>query len=262
MNEFVQTVTEQWVAQSRIESVAVLLSVAYVVLAARASAWCWPCAFISTALFAVLFFDVNLLQESALNLYYLVVAVYGWWHWRGYHMVREQSSRTTFSKQEQSPIIHSDNSLEENTHNNIAKEDVAFEDNTNKQKTLEPNTHEQKAIESWGWQKHVVLIVIATSIGLLSGYLSDVLLNASMPYLNGLSSWLAVFATYLVARKVLQNWLYWMVINPLSCFIFYQMGLYLTCLLMGFYFVMSIIGYINWLKLYDQTDSRSTATIS
>jgi nicotinamide mononucleotide transporter len=64
------------------EIVALILAVAYVVLAARKSQWCWPAAAISTAIYTALFWHVSLVSESLLNGYYLVMAAWGWWNWR------------------------------------------------------------------------------------------------------------------------------------------------------------------------------------
>ncbi|MFC4699840.1 nicotinamide riboside transporter PnuC [Glaciecola siphonariae] len=75
-------VTEQWQQQSVFEIFAVILSIAYVWLAAEESIWCWPAAFISTSLFVFVFWDVSLLFQLMLNLYYLVMAVVGFMHWR------------------------------------------------------------------------------------------------------------------------------------------------------------------------------------
>ena len=69
-------------AMSVWEACAVVLGVAYLLLAMRESLWCWYAAFISTAIFLVLFWDVGLLMESALQVYYLGMAVYGWWQWQ------------------------------------------------------------------------------------------------------------------------------------------------------------------------------------
>ena len=74
--------TEAWAQASGWELLAVALAVAYLLLAVRQNRWCWAAAFASTAIFTVLFWNVQLLMQSALNVYYMVMAVYGWWHWR------------------------------------------------------------------------------------------------------------------------------------------------------------------------------------
>ncbi len=194
---------QQWQAQSIWEIIAVVLSVAYVFLAARASIWCWPCAFVSTLIFSVLFFDVNLLQEAALNIYYLIMAIVGFYFW-----------------------------LNPKSENN-----------------------EQQPISQWPLKFHIYAIIIVSIIALLSGYLSDTVLQADSPYINGFTAWFAVFCTYLVARKVLENWIYWMIINPVSLFLFWEQQLYLTAALALLYFGMSVYGYYSWTRLYREKTS-------
>ncbi len=64
------------------EVLAVILAVIYLLLAMQERIECWYAAFASTSIYIFLFWDVNLLMESALQLYYLAMAVYGWWQWR------------------------------------------------------------------------------------------------------------------------------------------------------------------------------------
>ena len=97
----------QVVAMSPWEYVAVLLSIAYLLLAARENIWCWLCALVSTCIYVLLFWNESLLMESALNGYYIAMAVYGWWQWRG------KSAKTdlaTFSEESspQTPLIQAE----------------------------------------------------------------------------------------------------------------------------------------------------------
>ena len=64
------------------EALAVFLGILYLLLAMREKISCWYAAFVSTLIFLFLFWDVNLLMESALQVYYLGMAVYGWWQWQ------------------------------------------------------------------------------------------------------------------------------------------------------------------------------------
>ncbi|WP_428616935.1 nicotinamide mononucleotide transporter, partial [Shewanella sp.] len=52
--------------------------------------------------------------------------------------------------------------------------------------------------------------------------------------------------TYLVARKVLENWLYWVVIDLVSIYLYLNKGLMLTSLLFILYVGMAIGGYFLW----------------
>ena len=64
------------------EMLAVFLSVIYLILAIKQNLWCWVAAFFSTLIYSILFFDASLLMDSALNIFYLVMAIYGWYSWK------------------------------------------------------------------------------------------------------------------------------------------------------------------------------------
>ena len=64
------------------EAVAVALAIAYLLLAVRQNIWCWAAAFLSTAIYTIVFFDAALLMETALQVFYMAMAFYGWWHWQ------------------------------------------------------------------------------------------------------------------------------------------------------------------------------------
>ena len=68
-------------AWSPAEAIAVIFAVLYLLLAIRENIWCWFCAGISTAVYVWLFFEARLYMESALNVFYFGMAIYGWWMW-------------------------------------------------------------------------------------------------------------------------------------------------------------------------------------
>ncbi len=77
-----ELVTQQWQQQSIGEIIAVLLALAYVWLAAEESLWCWPAGFLSTSLYAYIYWDVSLVFQMLLNIYYMAMAVWGFLSWR------------------------------------------------------------------------------------------------------------------------------------------------------------------------------------
>ena len=187
-------------AMSIWEVVAVILGIAYLVLAMRQSILCWYAAFGSTAIFSWLFWDVSLVMESGLNVYYLIMAIYGWSVWRG-----------------------------------------------NKEKS-ETNV----AIKTWSLSRHALVISGVILMSLATGYGLEKNTNAALPYLDSFTTWGAVITTYMVAQKVLENWLYWLVIDTVAIYLFIDRELYLTALLMIVYVVLATIGWFMWLKEYRQ----------
>ncbi|MCH2189751.1 MAG: nicotinamide riboside transporter PnuC [Gammaproteobacteria bacterium] len=187
-----------WQATSNLELVSVVFGLAYVVLAARENSWCWPCAFIGTATAAILFWEGLLPMEAALNVYYLAMAIYGWWQWRG--------------------------------------------------GTLDGNPAQSLKISSWRLQNHAACIAVVAILTIISGYLLSRYTQAVLPYLDSFTTWSAVITTWMVTRKILENWLYWLVINSASIYLYLEREFYLYAALFVIYLIIALYGYIQWRK--------------
>jgi nicotinamide mononucleotide transporter len=105
---------------------------------------------------------------------------------------------------------------------------------------------EELPVTTWPLRYHgfaigAVLVLVFVSAGLLQRY-SD----GALPYLDAFTAWGAVVTTFMVARKVLENWLYWFVIDIVSIGLYLDRELYFTVALFAFYLVMVVIGYRSW----------------
>jgi nicotinamide mononucleotide transporter len=69
---------------------------------------------------------------------------------------------------------------------------------------------------------------------------------AAWPFVDSMVTWASVFATFLVARKVYENWHWWLVIDSVSLCLYYKRGLYLTMLLFAVYLAMIVVGMREW----------------
>ncbi len=99
---------------------------------------------------------------------------------------------------------------------------------------------------SWSLTRHIQIILVTTAISGVVGYLMSNYTQASYPYLDAATTCFAVMTTYLVAKKVLENWLYWVIIDLASIYLYVQKGLMLTSLLFILYVGMAIGGYFLW----------------
>jgi nicotinamide mononucleotide transporter len=80
----------------------------------------------------------------------------------------------------------------------------------------------------------------------LFGWLLSRYTGAALPYLDSFVAVASVVTTYMVARKILENWLYWLVIDSLSLYLFWQRELYLLVGLFAIYLVLVVIGFVRW----------------
>ncbi len=193
------SLSEQLQALSPLELSAVVLAIAYLVLAIRQNIWCWLCAGISTAIYVYLFADAKLYMESFLNVFYFVMAIYGWYVWH-------------FGK----------------------------------------SGDDELPVAVWPRSVHMIAIAIIVAMSLTSGFLLERFTDAKFPYIDSMTTWSAIWATFLVARKVLENWWYWLVIDTVSIFIYWARDLELTSLLFVIYVVLVPIGLLSWTRSYRQ----------
>jgi len=103
-------------------------------------------------------------------------------------------------------------------------------------------------VTSWAPEIHLQAIAIIAVVAVINGYLLDNWTNAAFPYIDSMTTWAAIWATFLVARKILENWWYWLVIDIVSVFIYWQRDLQLTALLFAVYVVMIPFGLISWTR--------------
>ena len=61
----------------------------------------------------------------------------------------------------------------------------------------------------------------------VSGNLLTTNTDAAWPFLDSFTTWASVVTTFMVARKILENWIYWIVIDALSILLYAARGLYL-----------------------------------
>jgi len=109
----------------------------------------------------------------------------------------------------------------------------------------------ESAYEVFTWTpiQHILSILLILFLTVSSGYLLDWFTEAALPFWDALTTWGAIVTTYMVAKKVLENWIYWFVIDLISVFLFASRELYLTAFLFFSYLFIIVIGYRSWNRI-------------
>jgi nicotinamide mononucleotide transporter len=107
---------------------------------------------------------------------------------------------------------------------------------------------ESLQISEWSIGKHLFILVIGAILTFLMGFYFATYTNAKMPIVDSFTTVFSVFATYMVAKKILGNWLYWIVIDAVSIYLYFSRDLHLTSLLFMVYTIIAIFGYFSWMK--------------
>ena len=109
-------------------------------------------------------------------------------------------------------------------------------------------------ITTWSVKNHLIVIGALFFLTSLSGYVLKIYTPAASPFIDAFTTWGAIAASYLVAKKILENWFYWFVIDFVSVFLFISRELYPTALLFVVYLVLVVFGYSAWRKSWQLAD--------
>jgi nicotinamide mononucleotide transporter len=102
------------------------------------------------------------------------------------------------------------------------------------------------AVCRWPIARHAAGALGVIALSVVSSYYLRRFTPAAWPFVDSLVTWSSVFATFLVARKVYENWHWWLIIDSASLYLYLTRRLYLTMLLFGLYLVLIVIGMRQW----------------
>jgi nicotinamide mononucleotide transporter len=103
-------------------------------------------------------------------------------------------------------------------------------------------------IIEWSIGKHLFILAIGSILTFLMGFYFTTYTNAKIPIVDSFTTVFSIFATYMVAKKILGNWLYWIVIDTVAAYLYFSAELHLTSLLFVSYAIIAIFGYFSWMK--------------
>ena len=113
-------------------------------------------------------------------------------------------------------------------------------------------------VNTWNKSQHLFATSMVLMLSIISATMLRFFTDAALPFLDALVTWGAVVATYMVAKKLLENWIYWIVIDSISIFLFISRGLFPTAFLFGIYIIIIIYGYRSWSKKFQEDNALST----
>ena len=192
-----EALLRQLLDTSPAELVSLVSGIAYVLLIVRQSRWGWVFGAVSSGILVVLAAEARLPMQSALQVAYVLMAVYGFWHW-------SRAGRAA---------------------------DAAVT-------ALQVGT--------WPAWKHGAAIAVIAGTALLLAPQVAALTGSAWPRLDLAAMAGGLLATWMVARLLLENWLYWMVIDCVSIFLYASQGLAFIAILYCVYLLISISGYFSW----------------
>lgn len=179
-----------------IEITGAVLSLIYLYLSIKEKIGLWIFGFLCSAFYIVVFFDSKFYADMSLQVYYLIMSVYGWIHWH-------RKSNTETSALPISQI----------------------------------NKNQYKIYGA------AIIVVYAAYYFVLKRFT-----DSTIPITDSVVGALSVAATWMLAKKKIENWLLWIVADGLAVGLFIYKDLYPTAILFVVYTLMAVSGYFQWRK--------------
>jgi nicotinamide mononucleotide transporter len=108
----------------------------------------------------------------------------------------------------------------------------------------------EKSISKGTKKLNLFVIALGSVLTFVLGFIFDGFTSQAMPYLDAFTTVFSLFATYMIVNKFLENWIYFIVIDIASIFLYAERGLFLTSILFLAYTSIAILGFITWRKRY------------
>ncbi len=186
------------------------IGIIYLWLEYRASIYLWLAGIIMPAIYIFVYYDAGLYADFGINIYYLIAAIYGWFFWMWGH--RKKKSQLTTDGQ-----------------------------TTEKPKDL-PIVH-----TPWKYYLPLLLVFIVAFVGI--AWILIEYTDSNVPWLDSFTTALSIVGMWMLARKYIEQWFAWILVDIVCCGLYIYKDLYFTSVLYGLYSIIAIFGYFKWKKL-------------
>ena len=227
MTEFLST---HW-----LDIVTTILGLIYLVLEYRASIALWVVGIVMPAMDIYLYWSHGLYGDAGMAVYYTLAAIYGYAVWKfGAKWKR-------MLKRKASEAAGSDKAVD------VAGSDKAVD-----------AAGSDKAVDAAGGSSEELLItffprrLILRTLGFFllawaaTYYVLVAYTNSTVPLLDAFTNALSFVGLWALARKYVEQWLFWIAVDVVCCYLYVVKGIPFKAGLYGLYVVIAVMGYIKW----------------
>jgi nicotinamide mononucleotide transporter len=115
-------------------------------------------------------------------------------------------------------------------------------------------------VTRWPIARHASALLAVIALSMVSSFFLRRFTPAAWPFIDSMVAWSSVFATLLVARKVYENWHWWLVIDSVSLCLYFTRHLYVTTLLFAMYLALIVVGMREWRRSLPSKGSTHTGS--
>jgi nicotinamide mononucleotide transporter len=186
----------QYLAEHYIEIIGTILSLIYLYLSIKQKISLWIFGFLCSAMYVVVFYQSKFYADMSLQIYYVIVSIYGWITWRR----GNEGSGTEIP---------------------VRKTKV---------------------------QEALVLTGVTILIFFIYYYILRNLTDSPLPFADSFTTALSITATWMLAKKMIEHWILWVIVDVVSAGLYLYKDLHVTTFLFIVYSMMAVVGFMQWRK--------------
>ena len=192
-----------------------VLGILYLIWEYKADPKMWIAELIMPLIMMWLFFTKGIYGDCAMNAYYFFIAIYGYIAW-----TRHKPKKNAVQKEPGSP---------------------------SPQKKARPITH-------ISWKVLSACVIAFLCIYAVIAYLLIRFTDSQVPHLDAFTTSLSIVAMWMLARKYAEQWFAWILVDVVSCGLYFYKGLPWSAVRYGIYTIVAVFGYLNWIKLMKNSE--------
>jgi len=192
-----------YIYQNFLEILGTLVGILYLYWEYKGDIKLWIAGIIMPAISLYVYYSAGLYADFGINIYYLIVAIYGWVIWSLSPALPEREGEITHEKRER-PIIFTPS------------------------KAYLPLA--------------AVFVVLWVAIAQVLIHFT----NSNVPWLDAFTTSLSIIGMWMLARKWIEQWWAWLLVDAVSCGLYVYKGIYFYAVLYGIYTIIVFFGYKKW----------------
>ncbi|MBQ4387365.1 MAG: nicotinamide mononucleotide transporter [Prevotella sp.] len=103
------------------------------------------------------------------------------------------------------------------------------------------------------WKKYLPTAVFFLVAWGITYYVLITWTNSTVPVLDSFTNALSFVGLWALARKYIEQWFFWIVVDAVCCVLYVQKGIPFKAGLYGLYVIIAIAGYVKWKQLSKQS---------
>ncbi|MDD7644167.1 MAG: nicotinamide riboside transporter PnuC [Prevotella sp.] len=235
---------EEFFLNHWLDIVTTILGLIYLVLEYRASIALWVVGIVMPAMDIYLYWSHGLYGDAGMAVYYTLAAIYGYAVWKFGAKWKRMLKRKASGAAGSDKALEADGSDKAlDTDGSDKAVDVAGSD---------------KAVDAAGGSSEELPItffprrLILRTLGFFllawaaTYYVLVAYTNSTVPLLDAFTNALSFIGLWALARKYVEQWLFWIAVDVVCCYLYVVKGIPFKAGLYGLYVVIAVMGYIKW----------------